>query len=255
MVDFLRGFLHNKTINDLVFCGGKYADTPPSGFWDFDAFLPAKMSDIGQKGKTIWFCFENSKSEKFYMVQHIIAECKWTKKYSDSCKWFIEASKNTTIWFDEVRSYSELYFTRNKTAVDRILDTLGTDILDITFVLPVFRELVARFGRRNITSFLMDQALIAGCGNILKSEILWYANISPMRKIETLSDDEVELLYEGIIVVSRIFYNRDGFKLVEESPSFDKYNPQDLQIYGKETAKQTVTTDGRLTYWDPYKQT
>jgi formamidopyrimidine-DNA glycosylase len=100
----------------------------------------------------------------------------------------------------------------------------------------------------------MDQALLAGVGNVLKSEILWYAGISPMRKIETLAQKEVEALYEGIRVVSRIFYNRDGFRHVDETPSFAKYNPQQLQIYGKESAKQTVTTDGRLTYWDPYKQ-
>ena len=41
---------------------------------------------------------------------------------------------------------------------------------------------------------LTDQEIISGCGNYIKSEALYYVKISPLRKVSTLTQKEIELL-------------------------------------------------------------
>jgi len=72
---------------------------------------------------------------------------------------------------------------------------LGPNALDLT--LSQFRELVA--GRRGaVKSFLLNQERIAGIGNAYVHDILFLAGLHPLRKLDTLSDGEVEALWNGI---------------------------------------------------------
>ena len=50
---------------------------------------------------------------------------------------------------------------------------------------------------RGIKTVLMDQSIIAGIGNIYSDEILWRAEIHPERKVSTLKDNEVELIFKA----------------------------------------------------------
>ena len=77
----------------------------------------------------------------------------------------------------------------------RMTARLGPDALDVT--LEAFRALLE--GRRGgIKSFLMDQARIAGIGNVYVQDPLFKAKIHPMHKIDTLSDEEVEALWRAL---------------------------------------------------------
>jgi formamidopyrimidine-DNA glycosylase len=72
---------------------------------------------------------------------------------------------------------------------------LGPNALDLS--LDAFRSLLQ--GRRGaIKSFLLNQARIAGIGNVTVQDPLFRARIHPMRKISDLSDDEIEALYGEI---------------------------------------------------------
>ena len=48
---------------------------------------------------------------------------------------------------------------------------------------------------KQVVKWLMDQSQISGVGNIYKSESLFLAGISPLRKMESLSPQELEKLY------------------------------------------------------------
>ena len=102
----------------------------------------------------------------------------------------------------------------------------------------------------------MDQKVIAGCGNYIKAETLWYAEVSPMRKVGDLNEREIELIYEGLRVISRVSYNNKGLSLkdyADENGKDGRY-ADNLKVYGKKYAKRTKTADGRTTYWDPTRQ-
>jgi formamidopyrimidine-DNA glycosylase len=72
---------------------------------------------------------------------------------------------------------------------------LGPNAIDVT--LAEFRELLAK-RKGAVKSFLLNQERIAGIGNAYVHDILFLAGLHPLRKIDTLSDDEVESLWNGI---------------------------------------------------------
>ena len=72
---------------------------------------------------------------------------------------------------------------------------LGPDALDLS--LDQFRELL-RGRRGGIKSFLLNQRRIAGIGNVYIQDPLFKAGIHPLRRINTLSDDEIAGLWQAI---------------------------------------------------------
>jgi len=78
------------------------------------------------------------------------------------------------------------------------LSHLGPEPLSEEFTLDVFKEMLARRPRGNIKALLLDQSFIAGIGNIYVDEILFYGRIHPARPAGSLTDREVERIYEGM---------------------------------------------------------
>lgn len=100
---------------------------------------------------------------------------------------------------------------------------LGPNAIDVT--LAEFREMLAK-RKGAIKSFLLNQERIAGIGNAYVHDILFFARLHPLRTIDTLSDDEIEALWNGIqkglkpaLKKRGAFYERDlhgkrgGFKM------------------------------------------
>lgn len=88
---------------------------------------------------------------------------------------------------------------------------LGPEPLDTKFTLEKFKELMRGKppttlrlskvvgGKRGvIKKVLMDPFVIAGIGNIYSDEILWYAGIAPMHRVEKLTDKELAVIYKYI---------------------------------------------------------
>jgi len=75
------------------------------------------------------------------------------------------------------------------------LRRLGPDPLRSGFDRAEAAERLRRFGaRREVGDALLDQEIIAGIGNAIRVEALFQAGISPWRKVEDLSEDELELV-------------------------------------------------------------
>jgi len=68
--------------------------------------------------------------------------------------------------------------------------------------------------RSVIATVLMDQKVLAGIGNYLRAEILYEARISPKRKCNSLSDEELENLSSSIHNVCRGFVDKTRLKMV-----------------------------------------
>jgi endonuclease-8 len=74
---------------------------------------------------------------------------------------------------------------------------LGPDILGEP---PDFdgmmRRLRAEDQQREVGDALLDQRLVAGIGNLWKAESLWYARVSPWRRLGDVSDSELRMTLE-----------------------------------------------------------
>jgi endonuclease VIII len=74
---------------------------------------------------------------------------------------------------------------------------LGPDILGDP---PDFETMLARLRtapERELGDALLDQRLVAGIGNLWRAESLWEARVSPWRRLDTVTDDELRTVLES----------------------------------------------------------
>jgi DNA-formamidopyrimidine glycosylase len=254
-VEFLNRVLQNKKITDWVFSGGRYTDDYPEGYDEFDAALPLTVDEVNCKGKFIYFTLSDKDRNKYYILHSLMMTGRWQKTHDDYCKWFVEVDDGQTLWFRDPRAFATVKFTSDEDVLREKLDRLGTDIMKPEFKLPEFKKLARKYSTRNITSFLMDQSIISGCGNYIKAEVLYDAKVSPLRKVGDLKDNELDLIYQALCVIPRVAYN-NGLSLQDytDENGENGYQERDLKVYGKRWAKRSKTPDGRTTYWDPDHQ-
>jgi endonuclease-8 len=89
--------------------------------------------------------------------------------------------------------------TAGRRRFDQRLAALGPDILAEQFDARSFLERWhATDQARTIGDALLDQRIVAGIGNLWKSECCWDAQVDPWRPVGSLSDQQVVALVEGI---------------------------------------------------------
>ncbi len=92
------------------------------------------------------------------------------------------------------------------------LARLGPDLLThgVTVEQTMARLREPRFRRRGLGGLLLDQALFAGIGNYLRSEILFFAGLHHRAKPMDLCDEALERLAHSILAVTRQAYDQAG---------------------------------------------
>ena len=111
---------------------------------------------------------------------------------------------------------------------------------------PLGRELTTEYLQNNfkkrvinIKNALIDQKIIAGIGNIYASEILYKAKINPLRKVSSLSQNDLN----SIITFTKIILKKSidvGGTTIRDHMQPDGslgYFKQKLQVYGKVNEK------------------
>lgn len=102
--------------------------------------------------------------------------------------------------FHDARLFGSLRFYQNMSSEDiPSLRDLGPDALN--FWKPEHLRISTINSKRTIKEILMDQAQVAGIGNIYAAEGLWRARVRPDRTGNSLSNDEVETIYESCVKV------------------------------------------------------
>ncbi len=76
--------------------------------------------------------------------------------------------------------------------------SLGPDPLGEEFTLERLRAILSAAGRGQIKGTLREQSVIAGIGNAYSDEVLHAARLSPYKPSNTLTDEDVEVLYRAI---------------------------------------------------------
>jgi formamidopyrimidine-DNA glycosylase len=79
--------------------------------------------------------------------------------------------------------------------------TLGPDPLDDAFTIDVLKQILHDAGRAQIKGVLRHQGTIAGIGNAYSDELLHAAKMSPFKPASSLTDEEVQVLFDAIRTV------------------------------------------------------
>jgi formamidopyrimidine-DNA glycosylase len=130
--------------------------------------------------------------------------------------------------FLSTRKLSRIYAVPSH---EQVTGGLGPEPLDPKFRPADLAELL-RNRTRNLKSFLMDQTLIAGIGNIYASEILHHAGLLPTRESGSLSWEEVWKLRESIRAVLQEAVDQSGTSIDYAYEGGGYQNS--LLVYGRE---------------------
>ena len=147
------------------------------------------------------------------------------------------------------------------------LRTLGPDLLSAAFDGAEVIRLMRAHGRDAVADVLLDQRVVAGIGNVFKSEILFLAGIEPFTLVAALSDADLERLV-GISrdqLKANVLDRSKTLSLAIGRRTTRSLDPNaKLWVYGRGgkpcrrcgTMIQVKKTgiDARLTYWCPQCQ-
>jgi len=132
--------------------------------------------------------------------------------------------------------------------LDPDLSRLGPDVL--TLRRGQLEQAMAR-RRAPVKAVLLDQGAIAGLGNLLVDETLWWASLDPRRRADTLDRADLEVLHRTIRRRLPIMMRRGGSHTGTLSPVVRTIGgpcPRDAAPLAR------TTVGGRTTVWCPSHQ-
>ena len=108
------------------------------------------------------------------------------------------------LYFNDMRKFGwvKIVESQESKVKEAIGAELGPDALEIKY--EDFRDRLKKKPNARIKKLLMDQAFVSGIGNIYSDETLWRAKVHPARSVASLSEKEIEAIYDGM---------RDSLKL------------------------------------------
>lgn len=108
--------------------------------------------------------------------------------------------------FRNTRKFGRVYLVRDP---QEVLGKLGPEPLEESFTAEALRRMLAG-RRRRLKPLLLDQTFIAGVGNIYADEALFHAHLHPLRRTDTLDEEEVVALHAAIQKVLQMGIEREG---------------------------------------------
>jgi len=139
------------------------------------------------------------------------------------------------LFFNDVRKFGWVRLFRSEELQKVLAQGLGPEPLDVSYTLEVFNNELKKRPNNRIKQFLMDNKNVVGIGNIYSDEICYYAKVRPDRRVKTLKEGEIRLLFKGIklILAEAIKYEgtsiSDYVNAVGEAGAYTKK----LKVYGR----------------------
>ena len=191
---FEKEFVDRK-ITDIEIVQEKCLNLPKKEFRE--KILNKSITHIGYKGK--WIIMQLSQGFLFLslgmggdLFLKRTADIGPDKRYQLRLYFDDKRSLYISFWWFGYFHYTDNGFEHSMTSL------LGYDPLGDEWDLDIFYKMLE--GKKgNIKSFLMDQHNIAGIGNVYIQDILFYARLHPLKKIDTLTSLEKKKLYNAII--------------------------------------------------------
>ena len=104
-----------------------------------------------------------------------------------------------TLEFSDLRKFGKIVLEdTEKIGNLKEIRALGVDAMDVKFTFKKFQEILAKKSNAKIGLVLMEQSLIAGIGNIYRSEILFESGVLPEREVLRLSEKEKRTIFSNI---------------------------------------------------------
>ena len=265
LAEMIYQHFRGKQLRKVRICAGRYkTHGPGKGFVAFQRVLPLRLTDVYKKGKVIFLIFEKS-----WVLIAKMGMTGWFYRGADRPLFRSQPNvtfqfENEELHFADFRNFGTLLFTNQVMDVMEEMDRLAPDVLNPYTTFGEIAERVADAaeekgsrGTMPVGDALMDQTLLmSGIGNILKSEVLYTAGVSPRRELKDVEESEWRRIVSAAKAVSKktlaVLERRKG-------ESRDEYAGL-RRVYGKEQdpeGRRVIayqSADGRATYYVPSVQ-
>ena len=269
LAEMIHQYFRGKQLRRIRILGGRYkTHGPGKGFAAFQRTLPRVLTDVYKKGKVIFLIFggDSLKKQTSWTIVVKMGMTGWFTRGKEEIEGrpLFRSSPNVSFEFEhddlhffDFRNFGTLTFTNDVLDVVEEMDRLAPDVLnpyttyeDIRSRVPLVR------GQMSIAEVLMDQTLLmSGIGNILKSELLYDAGISPRRAVKDIEEKEWPVIISSAKKVSKetlaVLQRRQG-STREEYDAIRRIYDKTVDPHGHHV--QSYSSKGRTTYYVPEVQ-
>jgi formamidopyrimidine-DNA glycosylase len=219
--------------------------------------IRGRLESVRRKGKYLMMAFEGDQG----LVAHLGMTGKWVRRPKGHPEPYSRArfvlDDGDVIHYRDPRLFGRMEPCDASALTDvPAVAALGPDALD---EMPDPKALQAALGKLSapIKIVLMDQARIAGLGNIHAAEALFRARLHPGRKAKSLKPEEWKRLAKGIRDAVRFALERQEGEEIQYVEEGGTENP--FLIYGRAGEKcsrcgtkvQSFAQGGRTTFFCP----
>jgi len=286
--DFIKKHIKNKYITEINILNGRYKKHGPFEMYkELVKKLPLKIIDVRTKGKFLYFVIENG----FYLFSTLGLQGGWTYKLNKSNKFefpnlinYINnnvmkkyrarsinhlnvefVTKDGSLYFYDVLSFGTLKIIDSEEELNKKLNNIGPDIMDHNTTSEIFLEQIKK--KKNLDKYIgnviVNQKVISGIGNYLRSDILWLCHISPFRKVKDLKNEEILNIYKNalLLIWGDYDYNKGielkYIKKIDKLPNDYKRDffvyMHDKDIYNNNIIKEELYegSQKRFIHWVP----
>lgn len=191
-----------------------------------------KILGVERKGKNIVLNLDKG----FSMLMHPKMTGRFLLNKNDKYQRIVfKFAGGDFLTFSDKRRFARVAFMPTND-VQGEFSKFGPDALDVPF--KDFKNLV-NSKKGKIKQILMNQDVVAGIGNIYADEILWKAEINPLRLIDSLSGKEVKNIFSAMNFILKKSIKLRGVSIQDYRDVFGQlgeYQNHRL-VYGREGEK------------------
>jgi endonuclease-8 len=195
-----------------------------------------RVRAVRAHGKNLFIDFDNDWTLYTHMLMwgawHVYTQGEPRRKESRKARLVLETATHCAVLF----SAPVCQLIHTSELAHHPTSELGPDLLAERFGPAEHAEIRRRLqahGDASIGEAIMNQTVMAGIGNILKSEILFAARIHPQRPAASLSDDEFERLIATSQDMMRRAYETHSFTQVFLPPALRQATGRLGYVYGR----------------------
>ena len=246
-----------KTLVSVDIISGRYTKKMPTGLDTFTRHLPMKIVGAGVHGKFIYWILGDELS--IWSTLGMTGAWSSSENKHTRVKFVLD---DGAVYYNDQRNFGTLKFVRGKFQLIEKLKSMGPDMLASDISDSQFIDSVRKKPNWQITKALMEQSLVSGIGNYIKSDSLWLARINPHRKVDEITDAELANLNRSVKHIMRESFQSGG-STIQTYKTFDGAVPsagrrflvynQEEDPDGNKVIKET-TGDKRSTFWVPELQ-
>ncbi len=253
--------LINQTISTVWHSGKSLRYPIDSGFFDIKG---QKIIDISRRAKYLILSLTGGQHVIYHLgMSGMMRLCPqpYTPKKHDHV--LLSVSSGQTLVFHDPRRFGCVLWLIGDVTVHPLMKNLGPEPFDTKFSAQYMKD-KALTKKTVVKSFVMNNDVVVGVGNIYASEALFKAGIHPHRQAGRISLERFKKLHDAVVDVLKDAINAGGTTLKDFHNSEGKpgYFQQKLMVYGRTGQEcficgsliKKVITGQRSTFYCPQCQ-